>query len=370
MRNTVRKTIATALLLLVCACTLCGTAFAAPSSASKTEVVNNIQSGDVDINLIVDAFTGKILPGQSVNNQVKIENNSEPIWLRVKVVFPSDEINDWLTDDVLALADSSNWEKIGDYFYYKKEVDSKTQVTFINGFNIPVGLNNALTNTSFELQFIAEAVQSKNFTPIWDSEDNDPWFGTAIEVRANTGAYTPGVTSSESFSVEYKSGTEGMIHVGEDFFANWENIMPGDTYTDTLLLKNSYKPASIYFYTENDIDDELLNALQLVIKNGDNVLYSGTLSGTNTPVFLGDYFAGDSDTLTFSVSMPSQLGNSYAMTSAQTKWIFYADYPVLEPAPLPETGGVGVTAYVAVGALLTIVSAAAVLVRKEKKDNA
>jgi hypothetical protein len=172
----------------------------------------------------------------------------------------------------------------------------------------------------FAIHITSDAVQVKNFTPDFNSED--PWFGTLIEERIyQPFEIEPG--SEDPFSVEFMDGTEGLVKVGDDFFHNWGTLLPGDTFTDTVTIGNNYtKAVEIFFHTENIADSELLDQIQITIKNGDQVIYDGPLSGTVEELSLGTFNKGETTVLTYTIHVPAELNNKYALSEAITKWIF------------------------------------------------
>lgn len=169
----------------------------------------------------------------------------------------------------------------------------------------------------------ADAVQEANFTPNWNA--SDPWFGTVIETCVHT-SYDPKLTGNQVFSVVFENGADGLVKTGEDFFSNWASLMPGDTVSGQVTLKNSYRrTVTMYFKTESIADDALLKVLHLEIKNGDTVIYSGTMDGAVTErVKLASLAVNEEAILTYTVSVPKELNNSYALSKTQTKWIFSA----------------------------------------------
>lgn len=100
-----------------------------------TEVTNNVTLGDVSISLSEYELdeNGKevpyqndkqVLPGQTVDKIVRITNNANASWIRVKAEYTSEEGLDSLSDEELTLADG-DWEKIGNYYYLLQEASCK-----------------------------------------------------------------------------------------------------------------------------------------------------------------------------------------------------------------------------------------------------
>ena len=298
-----------------------------------TEVTNNVTLGDVSISLseyeldedgkeVPYQNDKQVLPGQTVDKIVRITNNANASWLRVKAEYTSEEGLDSLSDDELTLADG-DWKKIGDYYYYKKPVAKDESVDFLKRVKIPASWDSTYAEKGFSMILTADAVQEANFTPDWNA--GDPWFGTVIETCVHT-SYDPKLAGNQAFSVAFENGADGLVKTGDDFFSNWASLMPGDTVSGQVTLKNSYRrTVTMYFKTETIADDALLKSLHLEIKNGDTVLYSGTMDGAITEkVKIASLAMNEEAVLTYTVSVPKELNNSYALSKTQTKWIFSA----------------------------------------------
>lgn len=298
-----------------------------------TEVTNSVTLGDVSISLseyepdedgkeVPYQNDKQVLPGQTVDKIVRITNNANASWIRVKAEYTSEEGLDSLSDNELTLADG-DWEKIGDYYYYKKPVAKDESVDFLKRVKIPASWDSTYAEKGFSMILTADAVQEANFTPDWNA--GDPWFGTVIETCVHT-SYDPKLAGNQTFSVMFENGADGLVKTEEDFFSNWTSLMPGDTVSGQVALKNNYRrTVTMYFKTETIADDALLKALHLEIKNGDTVLYSGAMDGAITEkVKIASLAMNEEAVLTYTVSVPKELNNSYALSKTQTKWIFSA----------------------------------------------
>ena len=298
-----------------------------------TEVTNSVTLGDVSISLseyeldedgkeVPYQNDNQVLPGQTVDKIVRITNNANASWIRVKAEYTSEEGLDSLSDEELTLADG-DWEKIGDYYYYKKPVAKDESVDFLKCVKIPASWDSTYAEKGFSIILTADAVQEANFTPDWSA--GDPWFGTVIETCVHT-SYDPKLAGNQTFSVMFENGADGLVKTKEDFFSNWTSLMPGDTVSGQVALKNNYRrTVTMYFKTETIADDALLKALHLEIKNGDTVLYSGAMDGAITEkVKIASLAMNEEAVLTYTVSVPKELNNSYALSKTQTKWIFSA----------------------------------------------
>ena len=328
-RNVKKTTVVLPLLLLTMA-----TAVQFPAMASsyyETEVVNGISMGDIDISINeyehdengneVNYVDQKmVLPGQKVDKIVRITNNANTAWIRAKLEYTDYEGLKGFSDSDLVLA-SDKWIKKGDYFYYTEPVAKNQYQDLIKQVVIPSNWSNERADATYSIYIIADAVQTSNFTPNFESDD--PWFGTVIEQCVHT-KHDIKTATNDAFKVTFEGGSDGLVKVGDDFFKNWGSLMPGDVVTDKVTVGNDYnRGVSIYFKTETIADDELLKALHLTIKEEDKVIYDGTMDGAVTKgVYLGYFTKGETAEITYTVSVPSELNNKYALMDTKTKWIF------------------------------------------------
>lgn len=360
----------------------------------RTEVTNKIASGDINIDIHeyeldangeeIEYINNKtVMPGQIVSKIVRVENIAESAWIRMKAEYYLTGGLEWLSDCNIVLADETipgnegHWIKHGEYFYYTAPVPTEGVITFMTQLIVPTYLDNSAEKRGFSIKLTAEAVQSEYFE-VGDLEDTsveDPWNDLPIEVCEHDAPYAYGTEGDTKFTVEFSKEASDLIHNPEDFFQNWGNIMPGETVSDELTVSNTFEAATIYFYTENVAEDEdqlkLLNQLELEIikvdKDGnETVIYSGILSGTVTPVSLGNYDVGESATLKFSVKMPERLQNEYSLLNTQTKWVFITELPVV----LPRTGMLekGVIGYAVASAALFAAGTAILVIMKRKVE--
>lgn len=314
--------------------------FSMPAQAAettyKTEVQNNISLGQVAIDLseyqldkdgkeIPYANPRKIIPGETVSKIVRIKNLGNDAWIRVKAEYTAEEGINGFTDENLQLS-GDKWERHGDYYYYKEPVKSGNSVDFIKAVTIPEEWGNIYADKTLSINITSEAVQERNFTP--DFTSDDPWFGTLIEERVYE-PFTNDPGSKDPFSVEFRGGAEGLVRVGDDFFHNFGTALPGDTLTDEAEIRNEYgRPVHIYFHTETiDPNNEFLKQLHLTIKNGSTTIFDDTMDKAvdeNHMIDLGEYEKGNSSKLNFSIYVPKELTNKYALSNTKTKWIFTA----------------------------------------------
>lgn len=298
----------------------------------QTEVISTIKTGDISIHL-QDYEIGKngrekiyedkkmILPGQTISKITRITNEGNSAWVRIKPEWQGDEALGLSLDMIGGI--SNDWKQIGDYFYYTKPLKVGESVDFGKIISFPPEWTEAVSDKSFYLYTQVDAVQEANFTPNWESPD--PWFGTVIEQCSHT-IHPISAKGNQQFSVSFEGGAEGLIHIGDDFFSNFGNLMPGDKLSETVKIENNYsQPVEIYFSAENVDDNDILQKITLEIKNDENIIYSGPLSSPIDKQLLGTYSKGDKSNFTFTISLPADLKNADALKTAKIKWIFSAE---------------------------------------------
>lgn len=306
----------------------------------QTEVINSISIGDISItldefeldadgNLIPYQDNKTVLPGLKIDKIVKITNQANRAWIRAKIEYTSDDGIQGMSDDMVTMG-AESWKKIGDYYYLTEPLGQSETAEFIRTVRIPPEWDETYSDKSFAVVITADAVQEANFIPDFTSES--PWFGTVIETCVHS-KYDTVHVGEQSFSIAFEGGAEGLVKVGDDFFSNFGDLMPGDIVSDTVNLRNSYhKPVSLYFRTETSAADELLHAVEIEIRNNEKVIYAGSLDGAITEnVQLAFLQSGESAVLSYTLHVPASLDNRYALSKAETKWIFSAE--------LKKTGG-------------------------------
>lgn len=370
------------LCLLVAAClSLCPLCVSASEYSDQTQVNKNVRVGAVDIELhqTFPQDQTMIVPGQTVSLESFVENKGKPAWIRVKMEYPAAQTADGkagakVLDDTLVQFEAEGWKRIGDYHYYTKPVESGAKIPFTKSITFPTDWDNSSVSMKMGVAFTAEGVQEKNFTP--DFTSDDPWHGAVIE-GFHADDYETDSDEYERFTVSYKNGVEGLLHLNEDFFDYQGDLMPGDERTGTATITNHMNiPVRVFFEMKNKGNEKLLEAIRITIVNGKDTVYDGPLSGTISPAeLLYTYQPGDETTFRYYLTMPSDLDNDYALTDFHVDWVFSAEEIILEEpvkeimekvVEIVKTGDVGFLT--AVGVLLGLmVMAGSLMILKKRK---
>lgn len=305
----------------------------ASSSDYSIGVENNLSIGGINISLaeyeynngrLVPCETANnVLPGQEVSHVVRVTNELSKAWIRAKVEYINDSGLTELNDNMLNI--NMGWVKSGEYYYYKHGVESKGYVDLFDRVVIPYEWDESHMSKDFGIVVTVEAVQFSNFTPNFGS--NDPWFGTLIETWSNNMDNRVVSSNTSNFQIIFQNGSEGFIRLGDDFFSNWGELMPGDVVTDSIEIGNNYSSdVTIYFKTETVSSSDLLNKIRLTISQNGTILYSGSLNASelNSGISLGTFRRGEASRfLDYELRVPSDLTNIHALSSTKVKWVFY-----------------------------------------------
>ena len=140
---------------------------------------NTFTVGNVDITLTEPNWEGtgsqdapEVYPGEPLAKDPTVENTgANPCFVRIKVtgldcLAPAGNIQ-LRTGGVIG-ALGADWEKSGDYYYYKKvlAVGESTSALF-DHIVIPTGLENGDAETEFNVVVTAEAVQAQGAKASW-----------------------------------------------------------------------------------------------------------------------------------------------------------------------------------------------------------
>lgn len=142
----------------------------------------------------------------------------------------------------------------------------------------------------------------------------------------------------------------GSGYTATDLFGGFKNLMPGDTVTENITVKNDASDCDyivVYLqavpHPNNDAGhqgqemspsvlanetvasmNDFLSELSITVKNGTAVIYTGTPDGTDgltEPVLLVDKLVrGNAANLTVELKVPVTLGNEYANRVGEVDW--------------------------------------------------
>lgn len=294
-----------------------------------------IKSGIVDIKLQVYKQDGnnnemlygeqekKVMPGEIVSFIPKTHNFGASCYLRVKVNYMNDN-TDFL-DYVTGF--SEHFNKYGEYYYYDKTLAQNETVKLFDTIRIPEDLTSITPDGKIKIEIIAQAIQDKNFQPDYNSAD--PWKGVKPEKTINDSYDISDGT--HKVTICYENNTDKYIDIPNSFIGNFNNLVPGDSYSDSISINNTKKSTAKYFLrfntNQNSYNDILLldNINLKIINSKGNVIYSGSLN-CKDKITLGEYKPNDKDSLKFIIEVPANLNNKFENLNPNLELIFSAEY--------------------------------------------
>ena len=306
--------------------------------SDRLEIKNHIAMGDIRISMTEFARKGNgevkyrdpayVFPGEQISKIPRIKNKALPCWVRAHISYRSDK------DDIEMLSDrniegiSSEWIKRGDYYYYTKVLKKQESVDLFQSVSVPAGWTEEHGGQKLNITVQADAIQAANFKP--DFTAMSPWGNQEIQdcVHETNGTMTC-KKGERKLSVEFQGKAHKLVAVPDDFFANLETAMPGDILTDTVKVSNTTKnDAEIFFRisTEGRSKEKLnmLKNIRFQIAMGKRTLYRGTLDAAKLQKnqSLGVFKSGKAENLKFSLEIPKEWDNAWALKKTDVSWIF------------------------------------------------
>ena len=134
---------------------------------------------------------------------------------------------------------------------------------------------------------------------------------------------------------------------GTGLFPNFQNMMPGETYTQNVTVSNaSYERIELFLKGEPVSESKagLFDKITMEIRKQDGTLLvservssawpqNGVATNAGTFLYLGRFSAGDAETLTVTMKLPVDLNNDYMDAVGKVNWVFQAD------VYMPDDGG-------------------------------
>lgn len=255
-----------------------------------------------------------VMPGEIISLNTRINNLGIDCYVRTKITYT---LNDTEYDELNYInGDYKNWTRKDDYYYYDFILKPEDILNVFDTVQIPNEIINESDGDKVTIHILAEAVQAKNFDGNWNEVDVK---------EAVDRLYS--MDSEGKSEIIYENNADEFIDIGDGFFNNLGGLLPGDSINDQITIDNNSKTKIRYYLsidTKNLNPEEitLLENVNITIKNGKGeVLKNGKITEIND-LLLDIYKSGSKETITFTISIPSNLDNEYSKIATKIIWVF------------------------------------------------
>ena len=140
----------------------------------------------------------------------------------------------------------------------------------------------------------------------------------------------------------------GSSKSGSDLFPNFKDVMPGDSLTQEITVKNKASNrvrVKIYIRALGAEEDaEFLNQMKLTVaQNGDSILFKAPADETaqlTNWTCLGTFYSGAEIKLNVTLDVPITMGNEFQNSTGKLQWEFRVEEFAVEASDpsAPKTG--------------------------------
>ena len=156
-----------------------------------------------------------------------------------------------------------------------------------------------------------------------------------------------GVEPVHASSVTYRNQAELFVFVpnSTDLFENFKGLMPGDTRTQEIFLRNDSSQFVDFFLKINPVkeeDEALLREMTLVIREEGEEIFREPLNERGSfenYVKIKELFPESAFSWDLTLEVSKDMGNEFMGKEAEVEWIIMIEEieeEDVEPLPLPE----------------------------------
>lgn len=195
-------------------------------------------------------------------------------------------------------------------------------------------------------------------------------FGFAVQAHASGSVTYDGNSNKFIFA-------PGSDYSPTDMFSDFKNVMPGDTLTEQILIKNDTSnnvKIKVYMRSlgaQENTDDFLAQMSLIVQQRDESILFAAPADETaqlTDWVCLGTVYSGGEITLDVTLEVPITMGNNYQNEIGYIDWEFKVEELPVDPSdPKPPQTGDTSNIFLYVGLMIFSLAVLIILIMGKRR---
>ena len=289
-----------------------------------------------------------VYPSDNIKKVVNIKNEGTvDTFVRIKVdkqwgIRGEDGIliqDTSLNPDMIIIEyNDKDWVEKDGYWYYKDvlKAGETTKHPLFESYTLSKDAGNEYKGKDANIIVTMDSVQADGgaISSIWGISEKELGVSYVGNVNKST---TTGVTFTKSKKIVFDAK-------GTDLFANFKNLLPGCSRTQVIKLKNASNSTVKFLLRAESVDkkslsDEDRNLVELLlskyatitVKNGNSVIYKGTVDGApksqggytmSKDISLGSIKSKGTKDLVVTLTMDPEMEKEFQSVQDKVSWVF------------------------------------------------